>query len=120
MTVKRLSSVDTFTAGDLTQIQEILHPKNDAVTLPYSLAYATLAKSKASVPHVLQTSVEVYFILEGTAKAYIGTEVTRVQKGDLVLIPAGVKQYIENTGESSLHFLCIVSPPWSKEDEIVD
>ncbi len=120
MTVKRLSSVNAFTAGDLTQIQEILHPKNDAVAIPYSLAYATLAKNEASTPHVLQTSVEVYFILEGTANAYIGTEVTGIQRGDSVLIPAGVKQYIENTGESALHFLCIVSPPWSKEDEIVD
>lgn len=120
MIVKRLSGVYTFTAGDLTQIQEILHPKNDAIAIPYSLAHASLAKGEASISHVLQTSTEVYFILEGTGRAYIGTEMTSVQKGDLVFIPAGVKQYIENTGEIPLHFLCIVSPPWSKEDEIVD
>ncbi len=120
MTVKRLLDVNTFIAGDLTQIQEILHPKNDAVNVPYSLAHATLAKGEASVPHVLRNSTEVYFILEGTGKAHVGTEVIIVQKGDLVFIPAGVKQYIENIGQSALLFLCIVSPPWSKEDEIVD
>ena len=40
-----------------------------------------------------------------------------VKEGAATHIPAGSVQYIENTGDSELSFLCIVSPPWSKDDE---
>ncbi len=36
-----------------------------------------------------------------------------------VYIPPHSTQYIENTGNSDLSFLCIVDPPWHIEDEEV-
>jgi mannose-6-phosphate isomerase-like protein (cupin superfamily) len=36
-----------------------------------------------------------------------------------VYIPPQAMQYIENTGNSDLKFLCIVDPAWRKEDEFV-
>ena len=36
-----------------------------------------------------------------------------------VYIPPNSAQYIENTGKTILKFLCIVDPPWQKEDEEV-
>ena len=40
-----------------------------------------------------------------------------VMQGEAVHIPAGVVQWIENTGTGELRFLAIVSPPWSKEGD---
>jgi len=40
-----------------------------------------------------------------------------VKVGDTIYIPPKAVQCIENIGDSILSFLCIVSPPWQKEDE---
>jgi len=42
-----------------------------------------------------------------------------VHADDAVYIPPDAKQYIQNTGESDLIFLCIVDPAWQAEDEEV-
>lgn len=119
MIKKTLDNVPSFTAGDNTQIREVLHPKNDGLELGYSLAYATLEPGQSSVPHVLRNSSEVYVIRKGRGRAYIGGETADVRPGDVAFIPAGARQYIENTGDERLEFWCIVSPPWSGEDEFV-
>ena len=119
MLKKSLHQIPAFTAGDATQIREWLHPKNDALDLPYSIAFAELESGSSSLPHILQTRTEVYLVLEGEGLAYVGGQAQTMQPNDLILIPAGVEQYVENTGDSTLKFICIVSPPWAKEDEFV-
>lgn len=102
---------------DGTLLSEILHPENDPVGMNFSLAHAVLREGEASLPHRLMESVEVYYILEGEGVMHIGDEVRGVSGGDAIYIPPGCVQYIENTGEGYLSFLCIVSPPWRGEDE---
>ncbi len=119
MLKKSLDQIAAFTAGDATKIREWLHPKNDDVDLPYSVAFAELEAGAASLPHILKNQTEVYLVLEGNGIAYVGGQAQSMQPNDLVLIPAGVEQYVENEGDSTLRFICIVSPPWSKEDEVV-
>jgi len=119
MIVKNKADVPSFLAGDHTQIQEVLHPKNDDIALSYSLAFATLEPGKSSLPHILHKSSELYIILKGTGKVRVGEEVKTVGEGQIVLIPAGVEQWIENIGRGPLEFYCVVSPPWSEEQEVV-
>ncbi len=119
MFIKSVSALEEFVAGDSTKIKEVLHPKNDQLNSAYSLAYARLLPDEQSTPHLLQSSSEAYYILHGQGRVYIEEEAAVVAAGDAVLIPAGAKQYIENTGSQELIFLCIVSPPWRAEDEIV-
>lgn len=119
MLIKSISDVHAFEAGDLTQIQEILHPANDQVALTYSLAMASLPVGKASIPHILKTNAEVYIITEGQGEVHIDGNTADMKKGDVVYIPKGAKQHIINTGNDVLKFLCIVSPPWSAEEEEV-
>lgn len=119
MIVKSINEVRVFTAGDRTQIREVLHPKNDKIDLPYSLAKASLEKGQQSDPHILGASSELYIIEKGCGRAFVGDQVVDVKPGDIVLIPAGVRQYIQNLGEERLEFLCVVAPPWSKEDEVI-
>jgi len=119
MFIKSVPALAEFVAGDSTKIKEVLHPKNDSLDSAYSLAHARLLPNEKSTPHLLQSSSEAYYILSGQGRVYIEHEAAVVAEGDTVLIPAGAKQYIENTGEEELTFLCIVSPPWRAEDEIV-
>lgn len=118
--VKKLADVASFLAGDLTDLQELIHPKNDDVQLPFSMAFAKLSTGKSSLPHRLKTSSEVYFILGGRGKLYIDEIEFEVSEGGTALVPANALQWISNTGNSELSFLCIVSPPWNKEDEWVE
>ncbi len=118
--VKRIESVPSFIAGDLTEIRELLHPANDSIELNYSLAHASLPVGKASLPHRLVKSSETYFILEGEGKMYIDEDSFFVRTGDTVFIPANALQWIENTGKQILSFICIVSPPWAASDEVIE
>lgn len=119
MLKKSLLQIPAFTAGDDTWLREWLHPKNDAVNIPYSIAFAELEPGKSSLPHILQTCTEVYLVIAGVGIAYVGGEAHPVQANDLVLIPAGMEQSVENVGNDTLRFICIVSPPWAAEDEAI-
>ncbi len=119
MFTKNVEEVASFIAGDDTLLKEVLHPKNDPVHSSYSLALASLAPGQASTPHLLKESSELYLVLEGTGIAYVNSLEIDLFPGTMVLIEAGEKQYVRNTGASTLRFYCIVSPPWSKEDEVI-
>ena len=49
---------------------------------------------------------------------HINDEVEEVGAYDTIYIPNAV-QYIENTGDEELEFICIVDPAWRAEDEVV-
>ena len=118
MIIKDIANVTSFIAGDKTIIKEILHPSNDTVDIPYSIAHATVNVGEQSLPHQLKSS-EVYYILEGKGEVHIDEEVSIISKGQLVLIPSMASQWIKNIGNQPLKFLCIVHPFWKAEEEIV-
>lgn len=114
---KHVREVDEFLAGDHTLLKEILHPANDALELPYSLAHAYLNPGCASLPHQLKQSSELYYFINGRGTLHIDTKQYPVKAGSVVLVPEGATQHLVNTGTRRLTFLCIVSPPWRAEDE---
>lgn len=116
MLIKRLKNLKTFIAGDNSELKEILNPKKENLKLRYSLAYARVGKNKKTLKHRLKYS-EVYFILKGTGVMHIDSEEKVVRAGDTVYIPPKSIQYIENIGNSSLEFLCIVDPAWDLDCE---
>ncbi len=118
MFIKDLQDCVEFIAGDNTILREILHPDKAELELRYSLAHAVLKPGLTSQPHKLKTS-EVYYILEGEGTMYINEENAKVRSGQTVYIPPNSKQYIKNTGNIDLKFLCIVDPAWRVEDEEV-
>ena len=119
MIVKATHDTPAFKAGDATLIREILHPKHEGFPLPYSIAHASLEPGQSSLPHALQTSSEVYYILSGNGVVLIDGKPAPVTTGDLVFIPPGVRQELRNEGMEPITFLCVVAPPWNKEDEVV-
>lgn len=116
---KSLSEIDSFIAGDKTIIKEFVHPKNDAVDLNYSLAHCIVEIGKASEPHILTNSSELYVILSGEGEIFINEESEILRGGDAALVPAGATQWIRNVSDEPLVFYVIVSPPWKIEQEVV-
>jgi mannose-6-phosphate isomerase-like protein (cupin superfamily) len=116
---KNAAAVPSFKAGDDTQIREVLHPKNDGQDFGFSLALASLEAGEASKPHILHGRSETYILRSGQGRAYIGGQAIDLQAGEVVFIPPGEEQYIENTGQATLTFWCVVCPPWSAETEEV-
>ncbi len=113
---KKVSTVKEFTAGDATFIREILHPNNEGVDLPYSLAYGSLEVGESSIPHVLQNE-ELYYILDGKAAIHVGEEIVEINADEVLLIHKNTSQFVRNLGAKKLTFLCIVSPPWTEDKE---
>lgn len=118
MLIRQLQDCDEFIAGDGTRLRELLHPDKQDINLRYSLAHAIVPVGQTSIPHSLTTS-EVYYILSGEGKMSIDGDRQVVKPGDAVYIPPNAKQFIQNTADEPLVFICIVDPAWRKEDETV-
>jgi mannose-6-phosphate isomerase-like protein (cupin superfamily) len=118
MFLKHVKDCEEVIAGDDSILRELLHPEKADLQIRYSLAHAKVPPGQAIKPHRLETS-EVYYIMAGHGLMYIDEESFKVGSECAVYIPPGAMQYIENTGDSDLVFLCIVDPAWRKEDEEV-
>ena len=118
MIIKDVAEIASITAGDDSELRELLHPDRDPVELGYSLACAVVKPGRSTTPHRLESS-EVYYLIFGTGTMHVGDEKTPVHAGHCVHIPKGETQWIENTGRIDLAFLCMVDPPWRVEDEEV-
>lgn len=118
MLIRHLNDCEEFVAGDGTLLRELLHPDKQPLNLRYSLAHAIVPIGQTSTPHSLTTS-EVYYILSGQGEMHIDNDSQIVNPGDAIYIPPNAKQFIRNSGDSPLIFVCIVDPAWRKEDETV-
>lgn len=107
-----------FLAGDHTVLRELLHPAKQPLALGYSVAHGTLAPRARSKWHRL-TSSEVYYIIAGRGRLTVNGSVVAVGPGSVVYVPPGRKQSLENSGSTTIEFLCLVDPAWRLEDEEV-
>ncbi len=117
MFIKNINDCEEFTANDGCRLRELLHPKNDPVALPYSIAIARVEPGKQTDKHKL-AQAEVYYILTGQGCMCINDESRPVGAGDVILIPPRDSQWLENTGGSELRFIAIVSPPWRAQGDV--
>ncbi len=118
MFVKYLKDCQEFIAGDNSILRELLHPDKMDAHFRYSLAHAKVPIGEKTKPHRLRTS-EVYYILSGNGLMHIDGESHEVGSECAVYIPPNAIQYIENSGNCDLEFLCIVDPAWRQSDEEV-
>ncbi|RQW79805.1 MAG: cupin domain-containing protein [Methanothrix sp.] len=117
MFIKDLAKCPEFTALDNTHLCELMHPSQDGVNIPYSIAFAEVMPGESSLSHRLKTSSEVYFILDGVGEMHIDEEQAQVSPGQAIFIPPGSWQFIRNIGSTDLRILCVVYPKWQAEDE---
>ena len=119
MLVRRLENLNEIIAIDETILREIINPLHDDgnLKLDYSIAHAIVKSGNASLSHRIKTSSEIYYILKGNGRMYVDEESEDVGPSDTVYVPPNAIQYIENTSDADLVFLCIVYPSWRAEDE---
>ncbi len=118
MFLKYLKDCREFIAGDDSFLRELLHPEKTDLQIRYSLTHAEVRVGQMTRQHKLKAT-EVYYITAGEGMMHIDDESFEVGPECAVYIPPNSMQYIENTGNSNLKFLCIVDPAWRQEDEEV-
>lgn len=76
-----------------------------------SIARARVEPGVRTKQHRVKDTVERYIIISGQGTACVeGRKPQAVTAGDVVIIPAGLAQSIDNTGADDLVFLCICTP----------
>ena len=84
---------------------------NDPADPACSIAQARVEPGVSTAWHALDGVMERYRILSGQGRVEIGAlPPMQVQAGDVVVIPAGVRQRITNIGAQDLLFDCICTP----------
>jgi mannose-6-phosphate isomerase-like protein (cupin superfamily) len=100
-----------FTTPERCSIFESLNAANDSL----SVARARVEPGVTTRWHSVKGTVERYIIAEGRARVQVGDlEPEDLAPGDVVLIPADVRQRITNTGKSDLIFYCVCTPPFQQ------
>ena len=81
-----------------------------------SLARARVEPGVTTAWHSLTGVDERYVMLAGEGEVEVGEDPpSPVGPGDVVAIPAGVRQRITNTGNTDLTFLCVCTPPFAPD-----
>ena len=118
MSLRKNSEIGFIEGNEGTKIKQYFHPHNTLNGINYSLAQFTLESGKKSKLHKMKSS-EIYYILEGSGKLTINGESYLLQKDDSAYVPRNAEQFIENSGNKILKFLCIVEPAWKSDDEVL-
>jgi mannose-6-phosphate isomerase-like protein (cupin superfamily) len=102
-----------FYTPERCHILEILGSESDEEA---SIARARVEPGITTAWHSVTGVRERYLIESGVGEVEVGdTPPTIVRAGDVVSIPAGVRQRIANTGHADLIFLCICTPRFKPE-----
>lgn len=111
MTVKHINEIESSPVKDgIGVTRKILISSEEGPNL--SMRCFTIQPGGRLVKHTNTVEHEQY-VINGSAELGIGDEVHKVQKGDVVFIPAGSPHYYTNIGDEPFQFLCMVP---NKED----
>jgi mannose-6-phosphate isomerase-like protein (cupin superfamily) len=97
-----------FFIDEQCYINELSNSESDE---SLSIAKARVKPGVSTRWHALKDTVERYIILEGTGRVEVGDlPAQELNAHDMVIIPAGCRQRITNTGPEDLIFLALCSP----------
>lgn len=89
----------------------IVELHNSADDPAVSVARARVEPGRTTRWHSLMAICERYLLLAGCGRVEVGSAAPReVRPGDTVVIPAGCRQRITNTGTDDLLFLAVCTP----------
>jgi len=76
----------------------------------FSMGHVTLDPDGGQVPWHNHDQEEVYFIIEGTGEACVGTERSEVQAGQALRVAPGLFHQLTNTGPRPLVMIYVYAP----------
>ena len=102
-----------FSTPERCFIFESLNASHDSL----SVARARVEAGVTTKWHSVEGTVERYIIAEGRGRVEAGDlKPEEVAPGDVVLIPAGIRQRITNVGGNDLIFYCVCTPRFRGEN----
>lgn len=117
---KNLEDIEDINYFGDAAVRNLLNPNRVEMDLglDYSIAHF-LVKPGDPLDSLIMKNPETYYVLEGEGMLYIEDVPFELKKGQIVLVPANAKQYIENTGDVDLEFLAINQPAWESANEVI-
>ena len=111
--VRKAGDAAEFDTSERCHISEIANDDGDESV---SIARARVEPGVTTAWHRLHGIDERYLILSGRGRVQLGdSEPLEVEPGDVVRIPAGVRQRIANAGIEDLVFYAICSPRFNAD-----
>lgn len=111
--IKRSNEADEFETAERCSILEV---SNDPEDPNVSIARARVKPHVTTEWHKLIDTAERYLIISGQGRVEVGTlDATEVSTGDIIRIPAGIRQRITNTNKIDLIFYAICTPRFKPE-----
>ncbi|MDD3041677.1 MAG: cache domain-containing protein [Methanosarcinaceae archaeon] len=117
---KNLEGIEDINYFGDAIVRNLINPNRVEMDLDldYSIAHF-LVKPGNPLDSLIMKNPETYYVLEGEGMLYIEDVPFELKKGNIVLVPANAKQYIENTGDVDLELLVINQPAWEPANEII-
>lgn len=111
-TVKRAADTHEYFFAEGCFISEWSNSPDDPGV---SIARARVEPGRTTRWHCLRDTVERYVVLAGAGRVEVGDLPAQpLGPGDVVVIPAGTRQRITNSGDADLVFLAICSPRFTE------
>ena len=109
--IVKADSLKEFAIPEGCFISELCNEPDDTSV---SIALARVKAGTKTQSHYLEGTEERYLIVAGKGRVEVDDiPPAEVEAGDLVVIPAGKNQSIENIGNTDLLFYCICTPPFN-------
>jgi mannose-6-phosphate isomerase-like protein (cupin superfamily) len=109
--IVKSNKLEEFYTPERCFISELWNQPGDA---SMSIAIARVEPGIKTRLHYLDGVTERYLIIEGKGRVEIeDSPITEVNPGDLVIIPKGKTQRIENIGKTDLKFYCVCNPQFN-------
>ena len=100
-----------FPTGERCWILENWNAKDDPAL---TIAQARVEPGVTTEWHALEGVTERYVVIAGRGRMDVDVlPPTEIAPGDVVFIPAGVRQRVSNIGSSDLIFYCVCTPPFT-------
>ena len=113
-----IDKVEPYSTKDGSLVRELIRPGSD-VRAHVSLAEATLMPGDQTMMHYHEKSQEIYHITQGSGVMSLKTDDFCIGAGDSILIPAGTRHSVRNTGIEPMKILCFCSPAYTHEDTVL-
>lgn len=118
MNLKNVAEQQVHSTVDGSAIRSLFNTHNSPVEA-LSVAEASLRPNSEALRHHHVRTTEIYFVLEGSGVVEVAGESKSVKVGDAVLILPGQSHRMVS-GKDGIRFLCSSSPPFSREDTVLD
>jgi mannose-6-phosphate isomerase-like protein (cupin superfamily) len=102
----------TLEERDILVRGDAMNPPQKGAVLRFinSYAYATLAPHASTKPEPLEGQQEIYFVQSGKGTAHAGGQAVALYRNMAILVPAGLRFSLENTGDQPMTMYVINEP----------